>query len=100
MKNIAHSKNFNLSLLHITYILLFVVVLLGLLLRTVGLSTGNMLFLYDNGHDLLFVKKLAVDHKPLLVGSVSSSIEGYFHGVFWFYMLAIPFILGKGNPVT
>lgn len=47
---------------------------------------------------MLFVKRMVVDHKLLLIGPSSGGLQGYFQGVFWYYLLAIPFILGRGNP--
>lgn len=75
------------------------IIFLGLLLRTQGLFTNNILFVHDNGRDMLFVKKIVVDHKLSLIGPWTG-LQGFFHGVFWYYLLAIPFILGKGNPAV
>ncbi len=79
---------------------LLIIFFLGLVERTVGIISQNILFLFDNGRDLLYVKKIVVDHKILLLGPSSGGLQGYFHGVLWYYLLAIPFLLGGGNPLT
>ncbi len=83
-------------------ILLFLVIIfaLGLTERTTGIISNNILFLFDNGRDLLYVKNIVIDHKLYLIGPSSGGLQGYFHGVLWYYMLTIPFILGKGNPAA
>lgn len=73
--------------------------LLSLVERTVGIYSGNILFLFDNARDLLYVQRIVIEHKLLLLGP-SSGLQGYFHGVFWYYLLTIPFLLGHGNPVA
>lgn len=82
------------------YSVLIIIVFLALVIRTIGIPTHNILFLFDNGRDLLYVEKIVLQHKLLLIGPSSGGLQGYFHGVFWYYLLAIPFIIGKGNPVA
>lgn len=74
--------------------------LLSAIERSVGIVSGNILFLFDNARDLLYVQKLVVQHKLLLIGPSSGGLQGYFHGVFWYYLLSIPYILGNGNPAV
>lgn len=77
------------------------IILIGAIyIRIQGISTGNILFLFDNGRDLLYTQKIVLNHKLLLIGPSSGGLQGYFHGVLWYYILAIPFFLGNGNPVT
>jgi hypothetical protein len=61
-------------------IFLLIIIVLAFLLRTRGLATQNVLFLYDGARDLLYVKKLVVDHDLLLIGPPSGGLQGYFHG--------------------
>lgn len=79
--------------------LFLIAIFLGFLIRIEGFASGNILFLYDNARDLLYVNKIVVDHKPLLIGPSSGGLQGYFHGVFWYYFLILPFLLGNGNPL-
>ncbi len=84
------------GLFFIVLILLFFVVLV----RTVGLLSNNALFIFDGARDFLWVNKIIVDHKPLLIGTPAGGLQGYFHGVVWYYLLAIPLILSGGHPIS
>ncbi len=84
----------------IVFIALIILTILGFFIRTIGISSGNILFLFDPARDLLYVKKIIVDFHPLLIGPSSGGLQGYFHGVLWYYFLAIPFFLSHGNPVA
>lgn len=79
----------------------FIIVLFFILaVRTVGLVSNNALFIFDSARDFLFVKKIVVDHHPILIGPSSGGLQGYFQGVIWYYMLAIPFAISGGNPIS
>jgi hypothetical protein len=82
--------------------LLFLLLLLifGFLVRFEGIFTGNILFLFDNGRDLLYVRNIVVNHRLYLIGPSSGGIAGYFHGVLWYYLLTIPFFISRGNPAS
>ena len=80
-------------------VLFFIFLFFGFFLRTTGIPSGNILFLFDNGRDLLFVKKIVIDHHPILIGPSSGGLQGYFHGVLWYYLLSIPFFISHGNPI-
>lgn len=82
------------------YLLVAALITVGFLVRTTGFLENNVLFLFDSARDFLWVNKLVVDHKPVLVGTPAGGLQGYFHGVIWYYMLAIPLFLTKGNPIS
>lgn len=84
----------------ILYVILTLLIIVALIIRTTGIASLRILFLFDSARDLLYVKQIVVDHKPLLIGPSSGGLQGYYHGVFWFYILTIPFILGHGNPAA
>lgn len=92
-------KIFTRNTLFFSFLFLLIIVF-SLIVRTIGITTNHVLFLFDNGRDLLFVKKIVIDHKFLLIGPSSGGLQGYFHGVLWYYILTIPFLLGKGNPIA
>jgi hypothetical protein len=77
-------------------VLLFFIVLI----RTVGLFNNNVLFIFDGARDFLWVKTIVVDHKPILIGPSSGGLQGFFQGVLWYYMLAVPFAISGGNPIS
>ena len=85
---------------HLLILLIAVIFVFIFLVRTVGLFNNNILFLFDSARDFLWVKKIVVDHKFILIGPSSGGLQGYFQGVFWYYLLAIPFAISNGNPLS
>lgn len=81
-------------------ILVIVLVALAFIVRTIGLADNNVLFLFDSARDFLWVKKIVADFNPILIGPSSGGLQGYFHGVIWYYILAIPFVLSGGHPIS
>jgi hypothetical protein len=79
---------------------LILILTIALIIRTSGVLTQNVLFLFDSARDLLYVKKIVVDHDIILIGPSSGGLQGYYHGVLWYYFLVIPFVLGSGNPLA
>lgn len=77
-----------------------VIMFLAFLVRTAGIIENNILFLFDGARDFLFVKKIVIDHHLALIGPESGGLQGYFHGVLWYYLLAVPFALSGGNPAS
>jgi len=90
-------KKYNKILFLISIITLIIV---GFVIRTPGILSQNILFLFDNGRDLLYVKKIVLEHDLILIGPSSGGLQGFFHGVWWYYLLTIPYILGHGNPAV
>lgn len=82
------------------YFFLIFLILDALYLRTMGILANHILFIFDNARDALFVKKIVIDHHPLLIEPSSGGLQGYFHGVIWYYLLSIPFALSSGNPAA
>lgn len=78
--------------------LLFLTILffVGFLLRTVYLPT-NLFFGFEQGRDALIVREI-LGGKLTLLGP-KTDVEGLFHGPLFYYLIAIPYFLGKGNPV-
>jgi hypothetical protein len=58
---------------------------------------GRFSFGWDFSRDMLWVRQLTIQHKPMLVGAWGSLAGSYF-GPLYFYLLAIPTILSQGNP--
>ncbi len=84
------------------FILLAVVFLWGVALRSTEVISGNYLFGFDVGRDLLVARDIVVNHKLTLIGaeigSGSAGINGIFQGPGFYYLLAIVYWLGHGNP--
>lgn len=53
----------------------------------------------DQGRDLVDIRQMVVTHIPRLIGP-TTSINGVFLGPFYYYFIAVPFILSGGNPAA
>jgi len=78
-----------------TALFLILLSFLGFLLR-ISFLPDNLFFGFEQGRDALVVKEL-LDGKLTLLGP-KTDIEGLFHGPLFYYLLAIPYFLGKGDP--
>lgn len=75
---------------------------LGIVLRSIEVMTGNYVFGYDQGLDMLAAWSIAFDHKLTLIGSAAgggfAGLPGIFHGPGYHYILAAIAIISRGNP--
>lgn len=79
------------------YLVLLVIMGAGLLVRLWGILQGGFAFTYDTGRDLLAIRDLVTGAKFSLIGPTSGQM-GVFYGPWYYWILAIPFILSGGNP--
>ncbi|MBI5123432.1 hypothetical protein HZA75_06260 [Candidatus Roizmanbacteria bacterium] len=83
-------------------LLLILLIFLAVFPRSVELFNKNYIFLFDQGRDLLDVKNIVVNHKFTLIGAeIGSGSAGFsyiFQGPGYYYLLAIPFLLFRGDP--
>jgi hypothetical protein len=79
------------------YLLLFLILLIGLLLRLPGVLTNSFAYTYDVGRDMLALHSIVYDHRIPLIGP-TTGFQGIFYGPWWYYILTLPFILSGGNP--
>ena len=86
---------FKKAFLPVFVILLF---LFAFFLRAQESILGNYLFLLDQGRDMMDVKAIVFDGKLTLIGPYTG-LQGVFQGPLWYYLLAIPTFLLKGDPV-
>lgn len=77
--------------------IIFAILLVGIFYRLFLTSHGNFFFNMDNARDMIDVREMVVLHKLRLIGP-GSAIEGLFNGPAYYYLLAIPFILSRGDP--
>lgn len=71
--------------------------LLAVLLRVIFLPKLSLSFYYDQARDAYIVQEII--NGDLKILGPPSSTPGIFHGVFYYYLLAIPYFFGHGNPV-
>lgn len=81
----------------LSYVLAIPVFVLGFFLRAQETISHNYLFLIDQGRDMLAVKGIVFDHHLTLIGPYTS-LTGVFQGPLWYYLLAIPTFITRGDP--
>src|SRR3989344_7782994 len=80
-----------------TVFLFLAVFIIGFLLRAQESISRNFIFLIDQGRDMMAVKSIVFDHHLTLIGPYTS-LGGVFQGPLWYYLLAIPTYVLKGDP--
>lgn len=55
-------------------------------------------YTYDQGRDFIKTQQIVRDLNPTLIGP-TTGIPGIFHGAWWYYFLAIPYIAFSGLPI-
>ena len=71
---------------------------IGLALRAVEVISGNYVFGFDQGWNYLLTREIVVEGKLRLIGAATTGFGGLFHGPGYYYLLAIPYILFRGDP--
>lgn len=71
--------------------------LIVLLARFILAWQGQFTFSWDFARDMLWVRQLTIQHKPMLVGAWGS-LNGSYFGPAYFYLLAIPALISGGDP--
>lgn len=79
------------------YLLLYLIILVGAILRLEGVFTNSFAFTYDVGRDMLALWNIVVGHKIPLIGA-TTGLPGVFYGPWWYFMLTPFFVLSWGNP--
>lgn len=77
--------------------LIIIIILLASFLRLWRISE-YIVFLGDQGRDVLIVKRMIVDHKMTLLGP-TASVGGFYLGPFYYYLMIIPLWISGLNPV-
>jgi len=78
--------------------LLIISSILFIVTRINPLLSHNVAYTYDQGRDFLKTSEL-VDQKNLTFIGPTTGIIGLFHGAWWYYLLAIPYLLFQGSPI-
>jgi len=78
-------------------LLIITLLVIGIVYRLTITGDGNFIFNMDNARDMVDVREMVVLGKPRLIGP-TSGVEGFFNGPFWYYLLAIPFVVTSGDP--
>lgn len=70
---------------------------LGFILRTYYLKQNNIVFGYDQARDAYIASQIA--HGDLKILGPPVSFGNLYHGVIYYYIIALPYHLSQGNPI-
>ena len=98
MRTILSKFTFNIriSLLSPLVVITIIGIILAFLLAIVPLNT-QFYFYYDQARDAFQAYNILHNHHIEILGP-GTDIPGLFSGVFWYYLLAIPYSIGNNNP--
>jgi 4-amino-4-deoxy-L-arabinose transferase-like glycosyltransferase len=79
---------------------LFIVIFLfiGGYLRLNHLNQKSVTFSYDQARDAYIASQIT--HGDLKIIGPPTSINGFFHGVFYYYLITIPYFFSQGDPIS
>ena len=77
--------------------IIWFILIMGIIFRVFITSNDNFIFNMDNARDMIDVREMVTLGNIRLIGP-TTSIDGVYFGPFWYYLLAIPFLLTGGNP--
>jgi len=80
-------------------ILFFLILIFYSLTRIFFLLSHDVTYTYDQGRDFLKTAEVFLYKNPTFIGP-TTGIMGIYHGAWWYYVLGIPFLLTKGNPIA
>lgn len=81
------------------YKLILIILLAGILFRLALTGNGNFLFNIDSARDFVDVREM-VELKKLRLTGPGTAIDGLYNGPFWYYFLAIGYIVSRGDPYS
>jgi|GEM_PF-4439039 len=68
----------------------------SLIIRLVPILNNHFYFTIDQGRDAIAVRDILHGHLTLL--GPQTSVEHVYHGVLWYYLLVIPYVVFSGSP--
>ncbi|MFZ2026286.1 MAG: hypothetical protein WAV30_03315 [Microgenomates group bacterium] len=78
--------------------LLFVICALFIYYRVPSLLAHYVAYTYDQGRDFIAGANIVRLYKIPFIGP-TTGINGLFHGSWWYYLLAIPYLIFNGAPI-
>lgn len=78
---------------------MLVLVLISLIFRLVFIWRHSAPITYDQGRDLLDIRRTVIYKRPPLIGP-TTSLHGLFYGPFWYYLILPFYILTGGHPLS
>jgi 4-amino-4-deoxy-L-arabinose transferase-like glycosyltransferase len=80
-----------------TPIILIILMIIAFILRTYYLNQNNIVFGYDQARDAYVAQQIMQGDLKILGPPVS--FGNLYHGVIYYYTIAIPYYLSHGNPI-
>ncbi len=83
--------------LDLMFKVIFIFVILAFLIRILFIFQGGVSFHYDMARDAFEAQQIWSDHHLKILGPPTSS-PGLYHGVLYYYLIALFYMLGQGDP--
>lgn len=74
------------------------IIIVFIALRYIPISQETVPYTYDQGRDFFAARNIVVNKDIVLIGPTTGA-QGVFHGAWWYYFLALPFLLFGGSPI-
>jgi len=81
------------------WLFFLVLIFFYFLIRLPNLFFHDVVYTYDQGRDFLKTAEVFLYKNPTFIGP-TTGIMGIYHGAWWYYVLGVPFLLTKGNPIA
>ena len=82
---------------NLTTLIIIGLMMIGLFLRTYYLGQKKIVFGYDQARDAFVASQIVQGDLKILGPPVS--LGGFYHGVFYYYFISLPYYLSHGNPI-
>lgn len=90
-------KNLNQILEKYSNLFLLAIFVIAIVLRWWYLPHNAISFAYDQARDAFLIQEMLHGNLKILGPSVSG-VPGLYHGVLYYYVIALPYLFAKGNP--
>lgn len=81
------------------YTIIFIMLIAAFVyFRLIPILNHTVPYTYDQGRDFLKAMEMVENRRPTFIGP-TTGIMGVFHGAWWYYVLLVPNLLFKGEPI-
>lgn len=79
------------------FFILIILIIIGAWLRIGHLQQNNITFGYDQARDAYVASEII--HGDIKILGPPVSLGGFYHGVLYYYFIALPYFISQGNPI-
>lgn len=79
------------------WILTFVIILFGLVLKLYAIAGNNIFFTVDQGRDAVYAREI-INYHAIFTQGPQATLKGLHTGPLWYYFAALGYVVADGNP--